>query len=86
MQASYFFCKAHDFRKICNVAGHGENAVHDDELACVLRQAGKHALQVFHVVVLELHAFLGEAQAACVTYASVVFRVVYNVVMKSDDA
>ena len=74
----------HDFRQIDEVAGHGEDAVGDDELAVAAIVQVEEAVEVLHVVVLELpHLPVGEP--AAFENGGVVFPVAVENVVLADD-
>ena len=74
----------HDLRELAQVAFHGEDAVHDDEFHRVLGAAAEAALQVLHVVMLEMQRF-GEGEAAAVHDGSMVAVVTDNIVVPGEE-
>ena len=59
-----FLAQGDDLRQRGDVASHAEHAIHHDQLASIRREAGKHTVQVLHVVVaVALHRPKGQAAA-----------------------
>ena len=77
--------QSHELGQLAEVAFHGEHAVDDDHLADVVRRHGELALEVFHVVVLELD-HLGEAETRAVDDAGVIQCIEEDHVLATEEA